>query len=829
MFTHEIIRYDEKLPIKLMLQKIGRVEMHWHESMELLMVLTGKMRVEVENRKIELLPEDLILINHHQMHATTGEDCVLVALQMRSSLFEGFVGKNTVFRLCSAGAVQSDRFDRVRRIFAHLVLDGLEYEKQQDSTVSHLIVQARLYELMAELYSSFRDTRSETPIHSSEALKRLENITTYLSEHYREPITLKEVAQNQYLTVPYLSSFFEKNMGMTFTAFLTELRLRSAYVDLMQTGRLIDEIAAQNGFPNTRSFVAAFRKKYGMLPSKFRATVNEPSAPLRLGMQGNSAASYLKIEKNDYLAVLKKYADIRPTAAAVSDAERRVSETVDASVSGVPLRHTWRTFTSVGRAKELLLEPVRACLSDLQKELHFSYIKFHGILDDAMMVYREDRHGNPVHNFVYVDSVFDYLLGLGLKPLVQLSFMPSALAKTPDHALFASPVVISEPKDDGRWCDLIRDFTNHLIARYGRAEVRTWFFTFWNEPYGATPFHLSSDAVKRLYALTYRTVKECDPAIPFGSPSFIAALTEEEERDFLSFCRDAGCPPDLHLIHAYQVAPSGSSQEMQALDSHSTLSEDPDEFKKQITRARELLGEFSDKKIYLTEWNFSPSHRDWLNDTCFRSCFLTRNLLENYDDLESFGIWTATDFIEELTPGHALFHGGMGLYTRNGIPKPARVVLGMLTHLRDRCIWKSEGCFVTADDRGYTAVFYHYQHFSSLWAKGILLDNSPVSRYDFFTDHGKLQTELSFRHLRDGVYTVTEYILNRSVGSAYDAWQKMGGLEPETAEEITYLKDSARPGLRRTKTTVTGESLHYEAVLEPLEVRVVTFDRDESL
>lgn len=72
MFTHEIIRYDEKLPVKLLLQKIGNVEMHWHESMELLMVLTGRVTVETEGARVELLPEDLILINPHEMHATTG-------------------------------------------------------------------------------------------------------------------------------------------------------------------------------------------------------------------------------------------------------------------------------------------------------------------------------------------------------------------------------------------------------------------------------------------------------------------------------------------------------------------------------------------------------------------------------------------------------------------------------------------------------------------------------------------------------------------------------------------------------------------------------------
>ena len=733
MFTHEIIRYDEKLPVKLLLQKIGSVEMHWHESMELLMVLTGRVTVETEGTRLELLPEDLILINPHEMHATTGDDAVLIALQVKPSLFEGIVDKGTTFRLCSAGAVQQERYEEVRSILSRLILYCLSYE-EQDSAVAHLMVQSILYELAAELISSFREETPGAPRHSSEALKRLGAITAYLSEHYREPLTLRDVTAREH-------------------------------------------------------------------------------------------GSYLKIEKNDYLAVLKKYA--RPRASHQKGKEtweQRLSLSVDAAAAGRPLRHTWRVFTSVGRAKELLMTPVREALEDLQREIGFSYIKFHGILDDAMMVYREDRYGNPVYNFIYVDEVLDYLLRLGLKPLVQLSFMPSALALDPGHTLFAAPAVISAPRDEGRWQDLIRALTRHLLARYGEEEVRSWLFTFWNEPIGMAPFHFrDTETAEHLYELTWRAVKECDGALRFAPPSMIALFDPEAEERFLADTTAAGCAPDFFLLHAYQVETGAA---VQALDAHSTLSEDPDEFRRQIDGARALFRRFSDAPVYLTEWNFSTSHRDWLNDTCFRACFLVRNILENYDELESFGIWTATDYIEELFPGHALFHGGMGLYARGGIPKPARLALGLLRRLGDTCIHRSEGCFVTRTaDGGYAAILYHYQHFSSLYAKGYLLDKSPDERYSAFTERGDRLVTLTLENMEDGAWDVTEYVLNRRHGSAFDAWQDMGAVEPESPEEFAYLRALARPALRRTEAAVSGGTLLYEAPLAPNEVRLLTLRR----
>lgn len=822
MFTHEIIRYDEKLPVKLLLQKIGSVEMHWHESMELLMVLTGRVSVDVEGGRIDLLPEDVLLINPHEMHATTGEDAVLIALQVKPSLFEGIIEKGATFRLCSAGAVQQEKYEEVRSILSRLILYCLSYE-ERDSAVAHLMVQSILYELAAELISSFREEAPTAPRHSSESLKRLGTITAYLSEHYREPLTLRDVAAQQYLSVPYLSSFFERTMGVTFSQYLTALRLRAATRDLLRTDKRMDDIAAENGFPNTRSFVSAFRREYGTLPSKYRA--EQSGSRERMDVTARDHGSYLKIEKNDYLTVLKKYARPRAEHRKSRDGwEQRLSLSVDAAAPGTRLSHTWRVFTSVGRAKELLMTPVREALEDLQREIGFSYIKFHGILDDAMMVYREDRRGNPVYNFIYVDEVLDYLLRLGLKPLVQLSFMPSALAAEPEHTLFASPAVISAPRDEGRWVDLIRALAQHLLSRYGEEEVRSWLFTFWNEPIGMAPFHFrDTETAEHLYALTRRAVKECDAALRFAPPSMIALYAPEEEERFLADTIADGCTPDFFLLHAYQVETGAA---MRALDAHTTLSEDPDEFRRQIDGARALFRRFSDAPVYLTEWNFSTSHRDWLNDTCFRACFLVKNILENYDELASFGIWTATDYIEELSPGHALFHGGMGLYARGGIPKPARLALGLLRRLGDTCIHRSEGCFVTRTaDGGYAAILYHYQHFSSLYAKGYLLDKSPDERYSAFAERGDRLVTLTLDNMTDGTWDVTEYVLNRKHGSAFDAWQDMGAVEPACAEEYAYLRAVARPALRRTEAAVTGGTLLYEAPLAPHEVRLLRLRR----
>ena len=99
---------------------------------------------------------------------------------------------------------------------------------------------------------------------------------------------------------------------------------------------------------------------------------------------------------------------------------------------------------------------------------------------------------------------------------------------------------------------------------------------------------------------------------------------------------------------------------------------DPNAFSKAIKDLKEWVRQMglNGMPIYLTEWNLTVSHRNLINDTCFKSCYLAKNLLENFDELDAFGYWVLTDMIEETQPSNNEFHGGLGLFTYDQIKKP---------------------------------------------------------------------------------------------------------------------------------------------------------------
>ena len=248
---------------------------------------------------------------------------------------------------------------------------------------------------------------------------------------------------------------------------------------------------------------------------------------------------------------------------------------------------------------------------------------------------------------------------------------------------------------------------------------------------------------------------------------------------------------------------------------------DENSLEKTIDQIEELKREFDlNIPVYLTEWNLTVSHRNLLNDTCFKSCYLVKNLLENYDRLDSFTYWVLTDLIEETQPSNLIFHGGLGLYTYNGIKKPHWHALQMLTKLGDTFITKGNGFFVTKSYGKIQIVLYNYEHFNHLFASGETFDMTYTERYTPFPKLGKKNLSLKLENIPADSCTIKEHIINQEFGSAFDKWLEMGACELDR-EDIEYLKNASAPKIVKYARAIEDSSLHLSFLLSPLEVRLI--------
>lgn len=291
-------------------------------------------------------------------------------------------------------------------------------------------------------------------------------------------------------------------------------------------------------------------------------------------------------------------------------------------------------------------------LALVHSDLGVRSVRAHGILGDDLGVYRE-IDGRPAYDFSIVDEVYDRLLELGLRPLVELSFMPRDLASDPNATVFAYAAVVSPPKDWQRWADLIEAFVRHLADRYGEDEVSRWPFEVWNEANLTVFWSGTRDEWLRLYDETAYAVKKALPAAKVGGPSSAAAGLVGE---LLAHVAKSGAPLDFISTHTYGSPP---------LD------------------FRPLCAAYgrADLPILWTEWGVTPTHFAAVNDSVFAATFLLRGMRSAAGRVSGLSYWVASDHFEELGRPPGLLHGGFGLLTVGNLRKPRYWALHLLNRL----------------------------------------------------------------------------------------------------------------------------------------------------
>ncbi len=821
---HEIIPFDSGSPIRLFMHKLGDASRHWHESLELLFVLAGKVTVLAGDIQATLMPDDMLLINSNVIHELHSEECVLIAVQIKLSKFDlpPDLLQSLYFDCNSQTAASQDLFHSIKRTIASMLQINAA---GNDSTLFRN--RSLAYELLSELVQHFKVERPSAENNTHKHLERLNNILRYINEHYQEQLTLGQLAEREHLSAPYLSSFFEKYMGINFSTYYTNLRLEHAVRDLLYTDIPVEQIALNSGFSDPRAFVRAFKKRYSTVPSAYRKTAAAPTVfPKKDPLL---SINYLDFKPENYLHILTQYlpdAKLPAVLAPGTESRSLALGEIDLSLPGQPLYHRWRTFLGVGRAKELLYTEVQDMLRQVQHSVGFRYLRFHGIFSDDMLVCRTNKDGTLQFSFTLIDKALDFILSVGLKPLIQFSFMPAALAADTSKTIFASPFTISPPRRMDDWNFLVGLFLNHIRSRYGSAEIRSWLYSVWNEPDTSVQMFGFDDNEKfyELYRNTWNTVKEFDPDLIFGSPSLYptTALEITWLKSFLAFTRNNQCVPQFMDIHYYSDDFENFNQGNSSFVTPSIFPSDPNHFHHFLSKMEVLAEEegIAQLPLYITEWNLTVSHRNYINDTCFKATYLTKNFLENYDRADAIGYWSLTDFMEEYQPSHQTYHGGLGLFTQDGIKKAHCYAMEFMAKLGNTLIDSGEGWFVTRRENGsLAAIFYNYEHFNPLFLEeGFGL--SLTSRDGVFPHHRHLELTAKLTGLVPGIYRVRETILNQQHGSSFDRWVEMGA--PELGhDDAEWLRRNSQPALYIHQTSAPRGELSYSALLAPHEVRLV--------
>lgn len=327
----------------------------------------------------------------------------------------------------------------------------------------------------------------------------------------------------------------------------------------------------------------------------------------------------------------------------------------------------FKECVGAGRANEGLRADWQQQLRLVREECGFRYIRMHGLLCDDMGVYREDRTGNPQYNYQYIDVLYDFILSIGMKPFVELGFMPSALASG-DRTIFWWKGNVTPPKDYQRWEKLIEHLVRHFTDRYGPEEVKSWYFEVWNEP-NLTPYFWTGtqDDYFKLYKHAAQAIKRVNPAYRVGGPATAGAAWESE---LIEFCHKNNVPIDFISTHSYGVEAGYLDQYG---ETGTILSKDPWSVSKDVIESRREIAAspMPHLELHYTEWSSSYTPADPIHDSYHQAAYILEKIKQVGDAAQSMSYWVFTDIFEEAGPRFTPFHGGFGLLNYQGIKKPA--------------------------------------------------------------------------------------------------------------------------------------------------------------
>ncbi|MCU1225235.1 MAG: glycoside hydrolase family 39 [Edaphobacter sp.] len=347
---------------------------------------------------------------------------------------------------------------------------------------------------------------------------------------------------------------------------------------------------------------------------------------------------------------------------------------IDARAQAKPFPHFWEQMFGSGRAILTLRESYRDDLRAVKQITDFRYVRFHAILHDEVGVYNEDERGVAVYNFAYVDQIYDGLLHNGVRPIVEISFMPKKLAFNPDalHPFWYKQNV-SPPKSIEKWDALMVAFAKHLVERYGIDEIAQWYFEVWNEPnidfWGGVPRKRS---YFEMYDHTARALKSVNLRIRVGGPATAAA---QWVGDFLRHTAATDSPVDFISSHGYA---DDTVENMFGTDEVIPMEQRVCRAISKVHNEMKVAGKES-VPLFWTEWNVPGMNQ--VRDTTFVGPALANTIRQCDGLVTMMSFWTFSDVFEESGPGSRPFVGQFGLRAEFGINKPSYYDFALLHKL----------------------------------------------------------------------------------------------------------------------------------------------------
>jgi len=476
--------------------------------------------------------------------------------------------------------------------------------------------------------------------------------------------------------------------------------------------------------------------------------------------------------------------------------------------------HFEAVCVGAGRVAELLRKTAVDQLNDVHTNCGFHYLRCHGLFHDEMAVYSETK-GMPNYNFQHIDLAYDAILDAGMKPFVELSFMPSALASS-NKTIFWWKANVSTPSNYAKWGELVRAFTLHLEQRYGREEIKKWYFEVWNEPNLASFFTGTMGDYFKLYDVSARAVKGVCADYQVGGP---ATAGNAWVKDLIQHCQSNQVPLDFISTHTYgthSVLDEFGKKAQFLITNEDAIAVGVRGVKKQINQSA-----LPRLPLFYTEWNSSPSSRDPVHDSYISAAYIMNALKRSAGKVDAMSYWTYTDVFEEAGPAPSPFHGGFGLINLQGLHKPSYFAYKFLHELGDeKLVCTDTNAWACRDQSGLQMLLWNFTPPEQTEPDSVFFKRDlPVKPL--------APVSVTVSNLPPGKYTLQIFGIGYRRNDVYADFMDMGSPANPTREQVAQLaaNNSGAPLISETVKIDAGQNFTRQLEMRENDVYLVMMNR----
>ena len=752
----------------IQLQAIESIAPRLNHGIQIILLIHGELTIETNSQFYPLKERDVLVINRNQLYRATGskENRVLSLTISDRFMLEQYEEYPYSRFECFSGGTNMGResmFNSIRKLLAESMIS---YYRRDESY--RIELQGYVSEILLILIRRFKQAGSVLErIDTGD--ERLTQIIEYMERNYNQAITLDDLAERFYLSTGYLSRYFKSKMGIGINRFLMKIRLEHSMKELLYTSDSISNIAMNNGFPNTKSFVGYFKEIYETTPKIYREENQMEEIDVVKTYDFDDTTQMIDSpEVLEKLGMLLAEVDESYTNSETQFSELNLDlgQVVNHKINR-PMHNL-----AIGELREILKEGVRSQILMAKKDLRLDNIGIRQLIGGSTFI-------KPVETDEIIATT---------SPYFNADFALNFLQKH-NLSLFIRVDYKEITNDEAHYFNELTNFIKHCLNVYGRSYVEKWYFMFYEPSVSA----VSASELQRIYMKLYETLKVLVPTIRIGAFLPFSSQSEKTPANH-KWLVEGDVPVDFI---GYEANQNEVIDFTELGDDRFSLAEGFIKGKTEKLK-RYLKRHGKNLPLSLVSWNTLSGNTRHTNGTFFRGALVLKNALELADEVQSIGFWINTEQHEKSGRNRQIRMEGLELYHYFNGKRPAYFAMQFLERLTGKIIAQGSSYVITEHDRGYQLILMNINNVNPYYSvEETFL--KKLNKYVRFTISG----------IEPGDYQIRKHVFDKDNGALYTKWWQLNSKYGMDEEVIDYITSTSQPSLELFDERIDGDWSFY--------------------